>query len=113
MRQTIFFTIIAILIGAHNLSAQNFSHKEIYDQDFVLTDGLYLTKEDFKNNSPIEKSQISSELDHNDLIYFEQLTKNKTIALYDKLGNEIEIDVSKLFGYCSDGEIYINCNGFF
>jgi len=113
MRQTIFITLIALIFGTMQGMSQTYSHKEVYDQDFVFTDGIYLSKDDFKNNLPIEKSQISSNLDPSDLSFFEQLIENKTIAVFDKLGSEINIDVSKIFGFCSSGNVYINCNGSF
>ncbi len=113
MRQTILYVAIALVVIGLEANAQTFSHKEIYDQDFVFSEGIYLTKDDFKNNLPIEKSRISSNLDPNDLSYFEQLMQNKTISIYDKLGNEVKVDVAKIFGFCSDGAVYISCNGSF
>ncbi len=94
-------------------SAQTPSHKEKYDSDFIFSDGLYLTKDDFKQNRPIDKSQIISGIDTDDLTYFEQLVEQKTINLFDRIGNEIAVETSKIFGYCSDGTVYINHNGTF
>ncbi len=105
--------LLALLLCAMQISAQNFSHKEKYDDDFTFTDGIYLTSDDLKNNRPIEKSQISTNLDPDDLTYFEQLMQNKKIAIYDNLGNEQEIPVSKIFGFCNYGSIYLNYNGNF
>ncbi len=95
------------------ISAQKFSHKELYDMDFTFTDGLYLTKDDFKNNCPIDKSQISTNLAVNDVTFFEQVFDEKTIKIFDNLGNEQEIAVSKIFGFCNEGTVYINHNGYF
>lgn len=108
-------TLILLLLLTLTISAraQNVSHKEKYDQDFLFTDGLYLTKDDFKQNKPIEKSQINSSIDPNDLTFFEQLTQQKRINIFDKIGNELSIETSDIFGYCSDGTIYINNNGAF
>ncbi len=105
--------LLATLLWAVETQAQTFSHKEVYDQDFEFTEGIYLSKDDFKNNLPIEKSRISSNLDPNDLSYFEQLMQNKTISIYDKLGNEVQLEVSKIFGFCNNGSVYISCNGSF
>lgn len=105
--------LLALIFCAIQLNAQNFSHKEKYDDDFRFTDGIYLNKDDLKNNRPIEKAQISTNLDPDDLTYFEQLMQNKKISIFDNLGNEQEIEVSKIFGFCNYGNIYINCNGNF
>ncbi|MBQ5574748.1 MAG: hypothetical protein IIT37_01730, partial [Bacteroidales bacterium] len=106
-------TLILSIVIATSLCAQTVSHKEKYDSDFMFTDGLYLDKDDFKKNLPIDKSQIISGIDPTDLTYFEQLVEQKTINLFDRLGNEISVETSKIFGFCSDGTVYINHNGTF
>jgi len=106
-------TLILTLSLAAQLCAQNASHKEKYDSDFIFTEGIYLDKNDFKQNRPIDKSQIISGIDPTDLTYYEQLVGQKTITLYDRLGKEITIETSSIFGYCSDGTVYINHNGTF
>ncbi len=106
-------TLIFTIAFATSVLAQTLSHKEKYDTDFMFTDGIYLSKDDFKNNSPIDKSQIISGIDPTDLTYFEQLVEQKTINLFDRLGNEIAVETSKIFGFCSDGTVYINHNGTF
>ncbi|MCQ2252493.1 MAG: hypothetical protein MJZ61_03470 [Bacteroidales bacterium] len=114
MRQTILILLCLLAFAPiSNVLGQKFSHKELYDQDFAFTDGLYLTKDDFKNNKPIEKSQINSNIDPTDLSYFEHLVENKRISLFDKVGNEITIESDKVFGFCNDGTVYINYNGTF
>ena len=106
-------TLIFLTVIATQVCAQSTSHKEKYDADFIFTDGIYLDKDDFKKNLPIDKSQIISGIDPNDLTYFEQLVEQKTIELFDRLGNEISVETAKIFGFCSDGTIYINHNGTF
>lgn len=105
--------ILALLLCANQLWAQKFSHKELYDHDFTFTDGIYLTKDNLKNNCPIDKSQIKTNLDPTDVTFFEQLIEGKEISIFDQLGNEQKIPTSKIFGYCNDGSIYINYNGNF
>ena len=106
-------TLILSIVIATSLCAQTVSHKEKYDSDFMFTDGLYLDKDDFKKNLPIDKPQIISGIDPTDLTYLEQLVEQKTINLFDRLGNEISVETSKIFGFCSDGTVYINHNGTF
>ena len=89
-------TLILSIVIATSLCAQTVSHKEKYDSDFMFTDGLYLDKDDFKKNLPIDKSQIISGIDPTDLTYFEQLVEQKTINLFDRLGNEIMIEADDL-----------------
>jgi hypothetical protein len=110
--KTIFFITLAFFLCTESFS-QTFSHKEIYDSDFTFTEGLYLNKKSFSENNPIEKSRINSQLDPDDLTFFEQLMQQKNISLYDNLGQEISIKTSEIFGYCSAGGIYVQNNGFF
>lgn len=105
--------IILAAISVTSSLAQKFSHKEKYDQDFSFSEGIYLNSEDFKNNRPIEKSQINSNIDPGDLSYFEQLFKNKKISLYNSLGQEESIETASIWGFCSNGTVYINHNGEF
>ena len=109
------FTLIVnfILLFSTEIFSQEFSHKELYDSDFSFTEGLYLTKEDFSQNKPIEKSRINSQLDIDDLSYFEKLTEQKTITLYDNLGQEKTIKTNEIFGFCSSNGIYVLNNGVF
>ena len=113
MKATFFLTVIFMVFFFAEGFSQTFSHKELYDSDFNFTEGLYLTQKDFSENHPIEKSRINTTLDPDNLTFFEQLTLQKTITIYDNIGQEITIKTSEIFGYCSSGGIYILNNGVF
>lgn len=106
-------TLILTISLATSVCAQTFSHKEKYDADFKFTDGVYLKSENLKNNLPIDKSRIVSNIDPNNLTFFEQIMAQDNIVLFDHLGNEVTIKTSQIFGFCDDGTIYINHNGVF
>lgn len=108
----VFFLTLAFFF-CEEVFSQTFSHKEIYDSDFVFTEGIYLTKKDFSENKPIEKSRINSQLDPESLTFFEELMQQKTISLYDNLGQEVTIKTSEIFGYSSANGIYVLNNGTF
>lgn len=84
-----------------------------YNADFVFTDGIYPDYESFKNNKPIEKSRIVSSIDPEDMQFFDKLTEQKTISVYDGLGNTQTLKTEELKGYCSGGSVYIFHNGYF
>jgi len=67
MKTLYFLTFLIITLAPLKVSAQNFSHMEVYDSDFVFSDGVYLTKDDFIKNHPIDKSRINSEFNSDDL----------------------------------------------
>jgi hypothetical protein len=108
----VFFLTLAFFF-CEEVFSQTFSHKEIYDSDFVFTEGIYLTKKDFSENKPIEKSRINSQLDPESLTFFEELMQQRTISLYDNLGQEVTIKTSEIFGYSSANGIYVLNNGTF
>ena len=108
----VFFLTLALFF-CEEVFSQTFSHKEVYDSDFVFTEGIYLTKKDFSENKPIEKSLINSQLDPESLTFFEELMQQRTISLYDNLGQEVTIKTSEIFGYSSANGIYVLNNGTF
>ena len=84
--------------------------KQVYDEDFVFTDGLYLNKEMMQKNKPIDKARIKSQIDPDDLAFFDYLTQETTVTLFDEVGNEVTVKTSSL---CSGGVIYVYYNGYF
>ena len=80
-----------------------------YTPDYKFKDGLYVSFEDFKNNSPIEKSKIiAPHLNRKDYNFIATLVEEKIIKIYDQLGAEKEIKPKNLWGFCDNGNIYIN-----
>ena len=79
-----------------------------YDKDFVFRDGIYITLEDFKNNNPIPTSQIVSKSNKNDRDFLKRVLENSTIQFIDNSGNQQEIKTNTIWGYCSNGAVYIN-----
>ena len=102
--------ILILRVLPVSLWSQN---KVVYDEDFVFTDGLYLNKEMMQNNKPIDKARIKSQFDTEDMTFFEQLTQENTITLFDEVGSEVTVKTSSIWGYCSGGVIFVNYNGFF
>ena len=84
-----------------------------YDEDFVLNEGLYLTKEMMQQNRPVDKARIKSEIPPDDLAFFDYLTQQSTITLYDEVGSEVTVKTSQIWGYCTGGHIYVYYNGYF
>lgn len=101
---------LILLCSATVLIAQT---KQVYDEDFVFTDGLYLNKEQMQQNRPVDKARIKSQIDPEDLAFFDNLTQQSTVTIYNEVGAEVTVKTSSLWGYCSGGIIYINYNGYF
>jgi len=107
------FLIIALL-STNSLWAQVDSTKIKmikYTPEYKFKDGLYLQFEDFKNNSPVDKNKIiAPDLDRKDYNFVANVVESKKIKIYDPLGIEVEIKTKNLWGFCSNGNIYININ---
>src|SRR5437868_957067 len=80
----------------------------IYSKDLKLKDGLYLTFSDFKSNHPIPKARIISNYNKNSLDFFKQELSKTEIKYTDSTNTMRTIKTGKVWGYCSDNNIYIN-----
>ncbi len=104
---------IAILILAFLSTQTNFpqadsSNMVEYNSDFQFKEGLYLSFEDVKTNSPLPKSRIISEYDYNDPDFLDKVLVKTSVYYYDNLGNRNKLDPDKIWGYSRNGFIYIN-----
>lgn len=84
------------------------SDSSIYTKDIKFKDGLYLNFFDFKTNKPIPTSKIITNYNKNTLDFFKQELTKTEIKYLDSGNTEQTIKTNKLWGYCSDNNIYIN-----
>ncbi len=79
MRSMTFF--MAFVVFNINFFAQGDSIKRIaYTPDFKFIEGIYLNFEQVKNNHPIIKSRIVTNIDYNDNQFFDVLLSNPVIT---------------------------------
>jgi hypothetical protein len=103
----LFFFLFNILF--YNGLAQDDSVRLIkYTPEYIFKDGIYLSFDQLKNNSPILKSRIISSLDPDSEDFFEKLLSKDNIYIYDKYGVKKEVPVKNIWGYCNNGMVYIN-----
>jgi hypothetical protein len=104
--------ILLFIITSANLLIGTFAfaqQKSVqYDKDFVFKDGVYITLLDFKNNDPIPTSKIIFKSNKGDRDYLKLALANATIKYTDSTGKEQEMKTDNLWGYCSNGTVYIN-----
>ena len=106
--------IISMLFLLHSMFAQtNTSETIVVGDNFKFKDGVYLNFLQLKTNNPLPKVQIKTKLDYSDMNFFDELTKQKHIIFYDKLGTSHKVKSSKIWGYCNRGVLYINFNDAF
>jgi len=102
---------LSILFITFSISvfAQNTQIK--YTPAFKFKDGIYENIQQVKNNKPIPKSQIVTNIDYNSFDFFDRLFEEKVITVYNNLGVAKEIDPEKIWGFSDKGVLYINING--
>lgn len=84
-----------------------------YSRDFEFKEGLFLTVEQFKKNSPILKSAIVSVLPKDQIDFLTQIVEQKSITYKDSAGIEQKLETKTVWGFCQNRTICINFNGDF
>ena len=84
-----------------------------YSRDYEFQEGIFLTLEDFKKNTPISKGAIVSALPKDQIDFFTQIMEQKTITYKDSAGVEQKLQTNTAWGYSQNRAIYINFSGDF
>jgi hypothetical protein len=78
-----------------------------YTPDFKFTEGIYLSFEQVRSNSPIPKSRIISICEYDDPDFFIKVLSKNKVFYYDNIGNRNEFLSDKVWGYSRNGFLYI------
>ncbi|WP_156026962.1 hypothetical protein [Sporocytophaga myxococcoides] len=84
----------------------------VYTPEFKFKRGIYLTYEDFKNNSPLPLSAVKTDLDSNSVHFFKDLLSHKKIYIYDN-GQLRLLKNTEYWGYSDGRRVYCNSYGRF
>ncbi len=84
-----------------------------YSRDFEFKEGIYLTVNQFKSNSPILRKSVVSAVGKNELDFFFQVTELNEITYRDIAGTEQQIKTTDVWGFCQNRSVYINLNNHF
>jgi hypothetical protein len=103
-------TISFLLISLLGLSQVN---SVAYTRDYEFSEGLYLTIDQFKNNTPIDKSSIVANVSKNSVDFLKQVVQKKHIVYRDTMGIEQKHQTSEIWGYNQNRMLYINYNNDF
>ena len=104
--------LISILIFL-TLSTFSQNGQVKYTTAFKFKDGIFETFEQVKNNKPIPKLQILTDIDYKSYNFFEHLFEQKNITIYDNLGVKRKINAKNIWGFSDKGVLFININGTF
>ena len=84
-----------------------------YSRDYEFKEGVFLTIEQFKKNTPIPKSDIISVLPKDQIDFLTQMMEQNTITYKDSEGVEQKLQTSTVWGYSQNRTVYINFNSDF
>jgi hypothetical protein len=78
-----------------------------YTPDFSFNEGIFLTFDQVRNNAPIPKSKLITNVDYYDKDYFIEVLSSKYIYFYDFYGSRQEVKSSAIWGFSRNGVLYI------
>lgn len=85
-----------------------------YTPEFKFNEGIYANFDQVKNNRPIFKSMILTDVAYDDPYFYERIMESKKLYFYDSYGAKQELSPKKIWGYARNGVLYINVNeGFY
>lgn len=84
-----------------------------YSRDYEFKEGLFLTLEQFKKNTPILKPAIVSILPKDQIDFLTQVTEQKSITYKDTAGVEQKIETNTIWGFYQNRTVFINFNNEF
>lgn len=85
----------------------------MYTPDFKFKEGIYPNFQFVKNNMPIPKTRIVTDVDLFSRDFYEQVTEKKEILFYDDYGVKQALKSSSIWGYGRNGVLYVNLAGEF
>jgi len=108
------FIVILILTLVFNIAGAQTDtlvrKMQKYTPEFKFNDGIFLSFEHFRNNTPIPKARLLTALDYNSPDFYFELIENPKISLLDDYGLKIEINTKEIGGFSRNGTIFINWN---
>jgi len=112
MRTGVFFIL---LVCCPLLMAQESEDRERvpYTPEFEFTDGLFANFERVLENNPIPPARIVTDEDLFDRAFYDKVTAQKEIIIYDDNGVKKVMRTEDIWGYSRNGILYINVGSAF
>jgi hypothetical protein len=107
--------ILVLLALIPGLRAQNPGENGLvrYSADFEFRDGIYANFQMVKNNDPISGARIVTDVDMFDREFYDKVTSQKEITIYDDNGVKKVMNTKDIWGYGRNGVLYINVGSAF
>jgi hypothetical protein len=110
MKKSPIFVIIFLTFSLSAFSQADSAGYAKYSPGFKFTEGIYMNFEQVKQNRPITKSQIITQVPYDDPDFYDKVLQQKKIQLFDNLGAKQEISSKNLWGFSRNGVLYVNVN---
>jgi hypothetical protein len=109
-KRSFFYLLVAFFVSNYFLSLSLFAQQKSiqYSRDFEFREGVYSSISNFKNNSPIIRSKIIFNSNKDDKDFLKYVLDKSTITYVDSVGMEQQIKIDKVWGYCSNGTVFVN-----
>jgi hypothetical protein len=82
-----------------------------YTPDFKFREGIFLNHIQVRNNTPIPKSRIITNVDYDDREYYTKVLENKQLLFYDHLGMKQEVRSKDIWGFSRNGILFVGIDG--
>lgn len=109
IRHFIFLSFALSLLTSFSLSAQSITDSLAYTYDFKFNDGIFLNFEQVKSNNAIPKRNVISRLNINETNFLKEALSSTEIKYFYK-GQKQTVRTRDIWGYSSNGILYINYN---
>lgn len=100
-----------ILFAISSAKAQTDS--VVYTSTFPLKDGIYLTYEQFRTNTPVPRSKIVGVGDTNAIDFIKTQMTSRTLRYKDTGSVVVEMNPLRAWGFCENRAVYVSCNNDF
>ncbi|MEN8157042.1 MAG: hypothetical protein ABFS10_08830 [Bacteroidota bacterium] len=84
-----------------------------YAPGFEFNDGIFANFQMVKTNQPLPPARIVTDVDMFDRAFYEKVTSEKRIVIYDNNGVKKEMKTANIWGYGRNGVLYINVGSTF
>jgi len=110
MKKYVVFLLVLLSISLSAFPQKDSAGYIRYTPGFKFAEGIYLNFEQVKQNKPISKAQIISQVPYDDPDFYDKILQEKKIQVFDNLGTKQDLSTKNLWGFSRNGVLYINVN---
>ena len=79
-----------------------------YTPDFKFREGIFLNFQQVRNNAPVPKSRILTNVDFSERDFFTKVLEDKTVLFFDHFGMKQEVRSDDIWGFSRNGILFIS-----